>query len=83
MQDIFRRREKKYLITSEQRAALQSLIAMHMAIDQLGEYLIRDLYYDTDNWDIICKSIERPSYNMKGFLTIFSPNIPKASGWKK
>ena len=48
MQDIFRRREKKYLITTEQGKALQRLIRRYAEIDRQGEYLVQDLYYDTD-----------------------------------
>jgi len=65
MQNIFKRRERKYLITKEQGAALQRLITRYAEIDRQGEYLIQDLYYDTDNWDIICKAIEKPLFREK------------------
>jgi hypothetical protein len=81
MQNIFRRREKKYLITNEQGAALQKLIACYTAIDQQGEYLIRDLYYDTANWDIICKSIEKPSYKEKLRLRLYGEYNSESQGF--
>jgi SPX domain protein involved in polyphosphate accumulation len=81
MQDIFRRREKKYLITSGQAAALQRLIAGYTAIDQQGEYLIQDLYYDTANWDIISKSIERPSYKEKLRLRLYGQYSSEPQGF--
>jgi SPX domain protein involved in polyphosphate accumulation len=81
MQNIFKRREKKYLVSSGQAAALQSLIAMHMAIDQQGEYLIRDLYYDTADWDIICKSIERPLYKEKLRLRLYGEYNSESQGF--
>ena len=81
MQDIFRRREKKYLITSEQGAALQSLVTRHTTIDQQGEYLIQDLYFDTANWDIISKSIERPSYKEKLRLRLYGQYNSESQGF--
>jgi SPX domain protein involved in polyphosphate accumulation len=81
MQDIFRRREKKYLITSEQGAALQKLIASHTVIDQQGEYLIQDLYFDTANWDIISKSIERPLYKEKLRLRLYGQYNSESQGF--
>jgi len=81
MQNIFRRREKKYLITSEQGAVLQKLASRYTEIDQQGEYLIRDLYYDTDNWDIICKSTEKPSYKEKLRLRLYGEYNSESQGF--
>jgi SPX domain protein involved in polyphosphate accumulation len=81
MQNIFRRREKKYLITSEQGATLQRLIGCYTSIDQQGEYLIRDLYYDTSNWDIISKSIEKPSYKEKLRLRLYGEYNSESQGF--
>jgi len=65
MQNIFKRHEKKYLITTEQGTDLQRLITRYAEIDRQGEYLIQDMYYDTADWGIICKSIEKPIYKEK------------------
>jgi SPX domain protein involved in polyphosphate accumulation len=81
MQNVFRRREKKYLITSEQGAALQRLITSYTTIDQQGEYFIRDLYYDTANWDIISKSIEKPSYKEKLRLRLYGEYTSESQGF--
>ena len=81
MQDIFRRREKKYLITSEQGAALQKLIGCYSAMDQQGEYLVQDLYYDTADWDLICKSIEKPSYKEKLRLRLYGEYNDESQGF--
>jgi len=81
MQNIFRRCEKKYLITSEQGVALQKLTSQHTEIDQQGDYLIKDLYYDTDNWDIISKSIERPSYKEKLRLRLYGEYNSESQGF--
>ena len=65
MQNIFKRHEKKYIITREQCAFLQERLARHMVIDRGREYSVRNLYYDTENWDIIRESMENPLYKEK------------------
>jgi len=60
---------------------LQKLVTQHTEIDQQGEYLIRDLYYDTENWDIICKSIERSSYKEKLRLRIYGEYNSESLGF--
>ena len=63
MQSIFKRYEKKYLITKDKAAFLQMFLRQHMEID--GEYLVRNFYYDTDDWEIIRESMEKPLYKEK------------------
>ena len=65
MQSIFKRYEKKYLITEKQRDALQKTISEYMTLDQYGAYLVQNLYYDTENWDVIMASLEKPAYKEK------------------
>jgi len=65
MQSIFKRYENKYLITYAQHAALYNLLSRRMAPDYYGEYLVQNLYYDTENWDVIRASIESPLFKEK------------------
>jgi len=65
MQSIFKRYEKKYLITQEQGAALRDICSRHMKPDKYGEYLVQNIYYDTENWDVIRFSIEKPFFKEK------------------
>jgi len=65
LQSIFKRLEKKYLITREQGAVIRNVLSRHMTPDDFGEYLVQNLYYDTENWDIIRASIENPIYKEK------------------
>ena len=67
MQSIFERHEKKYLVTKEQGAELQEIMSQYMKPDGFGEYLVQNLYYDTENWDVIRTSIEheKPLYKEK------------------
>ncbi|MDR2043223.1 MAG: polyphosphate polymerase domain-containing protein [Clostridium sp.] len=65
MQSIFKRYEKKYLITREQYDALQRVLFRHMERDSFGEYLVQNLYFDTENWNVVRASIEKPLYKEK------------------
>ena len=65
MQNVFMRKEKKYIITADQGECLQKLTAQRMKIDQHGEYILQNLYYDTDDWEIIRESMDKPLYSEK------------------
>jgi len=65
MESIFRRHEEKYLVTEEKSAALRGMVAQHMAPDRFGEYLVQNVYYDTDDWSVVRASIEKPLYKEK------------------
>jgi hypothetical protein len=62
---VFKRYELKYLITAEEKAYLLSAMAPHMALDEYGRTTIRNVYYDTGNYRMIRRSIDRPSYKEK------------------
>jgi len=61
----FQRSEKKYLLTNEQYVALRAELDEHMTEDAYGEYTVCNLYFDTDNNDLIRRSIEKPRYKEK------------------
>ena len=65
MQFIFKRYEKKYLVTHAQAAAVTAALNKHMIPDEYGTYWVQNLYFDTDNWEVIRKSMERPLYKEK------------------
>ena len=65
MQSTFKRYEKKYIVTQEQYAALENVLSRHMEPDNFGAYLVQNLYYDTDGWNVIRTSAEKPSYREK------------------
>ena len=65
MQTNFSRSEQKYLITNHQSNRLTAGFAGHMEPDSFGSYLVQNLYYDTENWDIIRTSMEKPYYKEK------------------
>ena len=63
--DTFERKEKKYLITTEQCAAIKQGLMAHMHLDNYGPTRIDSLYLDTPNRDLICRSLEKPLYKEK------------------
>ncbi len=62
---VFKRREIKYVITSEQRARLESVMARHMVPDAYGPSTICNLYYDTPTLLLARRSAEHPVYKEK------------------
>jgi len=81
MQSIFNRRENKYLVTAEQGEDLQKQLTRYMTIDRQGEYLVQNLYYDTDDWDIIRGSIEKPLYKEKLRLRFYGQKTNESRGF--
>ncbi|MDR1669919.1 MAG: polyphosphate polymerase domain-containing protein [Oscillospiraceae bacterium] len=75
MGNIFKRYEKKYLVTREQGCALQEHFLQHMEADQYGSYLVQNLYFDTENWDAIRESVAKPVYKEKMRLRCYG--LPK------
>ena len=65
MQTFFKRYEKKYLLTQEQTAMLEALFTQYMARDKFDAYWVQNLYYDTEGWDVIRTSIEKPFFKEK------------------
>ncbi|MDD4843615.1 MAG: polyphosphate polymerase domain-containing protein [Anaerotignum sp.] len=61
----FKRKEVKYFITYDQRAKLQALLEEHMSPDSFGRSTIMNIYYDTDNMELIRHSMEKPVYKEK------------------
>lgn len=63
--DVFRRRELKFLVNREQRDALQRLLEEKMVPDKFGNKTICNLYYDTPDFRLIRRSLEKPVYKEK------------------
>ena len=70
------RREIKYFITPAQRDLLKQALAPYMTPDVYGKYSINSIYYDTEDWQLIRASIEKPAYKEK--LRVRSYGIPGA-----
>ena len=64
-QAVFQRYEAKFLLRADQKERLLTLAEPYIAPDQYGKTLIRNLYYDTDDYRLIRRSLERPIYKEK------------------
>lgn len=62
---IFKRSEAKYRLSPKQFKLMIDGLDGHMVVDEFGETTIQSLYFDTDNWLLIRRSIEKPVYKEK------------------
>ena len=65
VQTVFKRYELKYLLTPEQKEKVLAAMQPYMKLDNYGRTTIRNLYYDTDTYLLIRRSIEKPAYKEK------------------
>ena len=65
VQTVFKRYELKYLLTQAQKETVLAAMEPYMRLDQYGRTTIRNLYYDTDTYLLIRRSIEKPAYKEK------------------
>ena len=61
-QIVFKRHEKKYLLTGEQYQRLMLVLNGVMDMDVYGRHTIRNIYLDTPDYELIRTSIEKPVY---------------------
>lgn len=64
-QSTFKRYEIKYLLTKHQKQAILQAMQPFMRLDKYGRTTIRNIYYDTDNFRLIRRSLEKPVYKEK------------------
>ena len=64
-QTTFERYEIKYLLTAQQKMEILQTIAPYMKLDSYGRTTIRNIYYDTDTYRLIRRSLEKPAYKEK------------------
>lgn len=64
-QAIFKRYEIKYLLDEEQKKALLKAMEPYMRLDGYGRTTIRNIYFDTEDYRIIRRSLEKPAYKEK------------------
>ena len=75
-QAVFKRYEAKFMLRSEQKERLLALAEPHIALDQYGRTQIRNLYYDTDDYRLIRRSLERPVYKEKLRIRSYGETTP-------
>ena len=62
---VMKRYELKYVLTKQQVERFKTKILEHMTIDKYGLTTISSIYYDTPNYTLINRSIEKPFYKEK------------------
>ena len=78
---IFKRVEEKYLLTKEQKDLLLEKISNYLKKDQYFESVICNIYFDTDNNELIINSINKPLFKEK--LRLRSYKVPKINDGKQ
>lgn len=73
--ETFKRLEKKYLLTEKEYDQLLDRIYSYIEKDKYFESKISTIYFDTDNYDLIRKSVDKPLYKEK--VRLRSYGIPK------
>lgn len=64
-QAVFKRKEIKYLLSREKRNALLPILEAHMEPDAFAHSSISNLYYDTPDFRMVRRSLEKPMYKEK------------------
>jgi hypothetical protein len=64
-QNIFKRYEKKYLLTNNQFKSLRERLVVCMEADSYGLHTINNIYYDTEDYRLIRESLSKPVYKEK------------------
>ena len=62
---VFQRYELKFLLSENQKERLMTYFPCYMRPDPYGLTTIRNLYYDSDHYRLIRRSIEKPVYKEK------------------
>lgn len=78
-QAVFKRYELKYLLTQQQKSQLLKVLQNHMQPDIYGKTTIRNVYFDTDTYRLIRRSLEKPVYKEKMRIRSYE----KAGEWDR
>ena len=64
-QNVFERVEKKYRLSQKQYDLFLKETAKKLHMDEYGLHTIRNIYYDTANYELIRRSMDKPKYKEK------------------
>jgi len=78
-QTVFKRYELKYMLTLPQKEKVLEAMKSYMKLDKYGRTTIRNLYYDTDTYLLIRRSIEKPAYKEKLRVRSYSKAEPDSA----
>lgn len=64
-QSVFKRYEMKYIMTRQQKKLVLETMLQYMSLDKFGHTTIRNVYFDTDTYRLVRRSLEKPIYKEK------------------
>lgn len=62
---VFKRKEQKYMLNAAQTAAFRDAMDAYMEHDRYATSQIRNIYYDTPDYRLIRRSLDKPEYKEK------------------
>lgn len=74
---VFKRYEKKYIMSKEQCEKLTAIIKLYAKKDEYGLYPISNIYYDTDDYQLIRHSLAKPDYKEKFRVRSYGAAAPE------
>ncbi len=77
--DVFKRKEVKYLLTDKQYRALLDSFDGVMRLDDFGKTIITSVYYDTEDWALIERSLDKPLYKEKLRVRVYGTTTPRVT----
>lgn len=76
---VFKRYELKYMLTLDQKEKILETMSSYMQLDKYGRTTIRNIYFDTDNYRLIRRSLEKPVYKEKLRIRSYSQATPDST----
>lgn len=65
VQSVFERKETKYRLHADQYRAILAALEGRLAPDAYGSTVIKSAYFDTEDRDMVARSLEKPFYKEK------------------
>lgn len=78
---IFKRVEKKFVLTEEQYKFVRAHIDGRMSVDKYGETVINNIYFDNELDELIETSLEKPVYKEKLRLRVYGEATENATSF--
>ena len=72
-QMTFKRYELKYLLNKKEKEEILLAMKPHMKLDDYGRTVLRNIYFDTENFRLIRRSLEKPVYKEKLRIRSYKP----------
>ena len=72
-QMTFKRYELKYLLNKKEKEEILLAMKPHMKLDDYRRTVIRNIYFDTENFRLIRRSLEKPVYKEKLRIRSYKP----------